>query len=41
MYTVKNFNGMLSNIIQLIYVSSPTEYCSVEYFYCHMNLKSS
>lgn len=36
MYTVKNFNEMLVNIIQLIYVSSPTEYSSVECFYCHV-----
>jgi len=27
---------MLINVIQLIYVSSPTEYCSVEYFYYHV-----
>jgi hypothetical protein len=27
---------MLINIIQLIYVSSLTEYNNVEYFYCHV-----
>jgi hypothetical protein len=36
MYTVNNFKEMLINIIHLIYVSSPTEYCIVEYFYCHV-----
>ena len=36
MYTVKNFNEVLINIIKLIYVSSPREYCNVEYFYCHV-----
>jgi hypothetical protein len=35
-YTVQNFNEKLINIIQLTYFSSPTEYCRVEYFYCHV-----
>ena len=39
MYTLNNFNEMLSNIIQLIHVSSPTECCSVQYLYCHVQFE--
>jgi hypothetical protein len=40
MYTVNNFNETLINIIQLIYVSSPTEYYSVESSIVMYNLES-